>query len=251
MLTRLTLALTGSILLHLLIFSGSALPPVRSWESSPHSTNSTRIKLVSAANPGPAPDKSTTISNLNSDRSPQNLNFIDMPETELSPDKSKRSSKINPPAQQPPNRLPDPPTIPQAEPQTAARQRTKPPPSSSTVQTASGSSAAPPTSRSASADSEEQLLASYTATLIEKIRSQLSYPSRAARKGQQGTTVFQLEITSTGRINQLQLHQSSGHQQLDQAARRALQSSQPWPPLPAGLTDRSLIIKIPVQFQLD
>lgn len=48
------------------------------------------------------------------------------------------------------------------------------------------------------------------------------YPDNAIRQKQEGTTVFQLDVTREGRVSGCSIRKSSGHDDLDQAACRAL-----------------------------
>lgn len=59
-----------------------------------------------------------------------------------------------------------------------------------------------------------------------------------------GATVLVADVTPQGRIDQLTVTQTSDNVALDEAARGAVQSAVPFPPLPPGLKDRNLRLQL-------
>lgn len=51
-----------------------------------------------------------------------------------------------------------------------------------------------------------------------------SYPRRSVRSGEEGTVLLRLYLTDAGRVERVEVLESSGHDRLDEAARTALQT---------------------------
>lgn len=76
------------------------------------------------------------------------------------------------------------------------------------------------------------------------------YPFAARRMGLQGKVVLNVEVLSEGLCGQANVHQSSGHDMLDNAA---LQTVKTWKFVPARQAGRAVTkwFKIPIQFSLN
>lgn len=77
-----------------------------------------------------------------------------------------------------------------------------------------------------------------------------AYPFAARRMGMQGKVVLNVEVLAAGLCGQVNVHQSSGHEMLDNAA---LQTVKTWKFVPArhGGQDVTKWFKIPIQFSLN
>lgn len=77
-----------------------------------------------------------------------------------------------------------------------------------------------------------------------------TYPLNARRKGLEGTTTFDIEVSADGRVQQVRLISSSGSEILDEAALKAIKQ---WRYYPALLDNRpvSCKIKVPIAFRLE
>jgi protein TonB len=77
-----------------------------------------------------------------------------------------------------------------------------------------------------------------------------SYPQAARRMGFQGKVVLNVEVLATGRAGQVQLHTSSGHEILDNAA---LQTVKTWHFSPARRLGQAVTewFLVPVNFSLE
>ncbi len=77
-----------------------------------------------------------------------------------------------------------------------------------------------------------------------------SYPQAARRMGFQGKVVLNVEVLATGRAGQVQLHTSSGHEILDNAA---LQTVKTWHFSPARRLGQAVTewFLVPVKFSLE
>ena len=75
------------------------------------------------------------------------------------------------------------------------------------------------------------------------------YPFAARRMGLQGKVVLNVEVLSEGLCGQANVHQSSGHEMLDNTA---LQTVKTWKFIPARQAGRAITkwFKIPIQFSL-
>ncbi|OGP58565.1 MAG: hypothetical protein A2162_08195 [Deltaproteobacteria bacterium RBG_13_52_11b] len=75
------------------------------------------------------------------------------------------------------------------------------------------------------------------------------YPAEARKKGYQGEVILKAEILSTGRVGQVELKKSSGHEILDRSALAAVKQ---WKFIPAkeGGDTIPVWVNIPVTFQL-
>lgn len=76
-----------------------------------------------------------------------------------------------------------------------------------------------------------------------------NYPFAARRMGLQGKVVLNVEVLAEGLCGQAHVHQSSGHDMLDNAA---LQTVKTWKFVPASQAGRAVTkwFKIPIQFSL-
>ncbi len=75
------------------------------------------------------------------------------------------------------------------------------------------------------------------------------YPRLARRRGYQGTVVLDVLVDKTGRVQDLEIDESSGHGALDRAAKRAVKG---WRFTPGRRGDDpvDMRVKVPVRFQL-
>ncbi len=75
------------------------------------------------------------------------------------------------------------------------------------------------------------------------------YPEKARLRGWEGLVVLTVSVDAGGNVTQVQIENSSGHEVLDQAAVKAVQS---WRFKPAGVgsVTFSSIVRIPVRFKL-
>lgn len=75
------------------------------------------------------------------------------------------------------------------------------------------------------------------------------YPKRARRRGYQGTVILEVLVDRTGRVDDLRVLTSSGHQILDKAARQSVKT---WLFQPGMVGDKrvEMWVRVPVQFEL-
>ena len=84
------------------------------------------------------------------------------------------------------------------------------------------------------------------AAVRERIVRSLSYPPRARKMGWEGRVVVGFVLLADGRVRDLRVLSSSGHEALDEAALAAVRRAAPYPP-----PGRDRLVRTPVSFRLD
>ena len=92
----------------------------------------------------------------------------------------------------------------------------------------------------------EFLPASYMRQWINRVEriGNLNYPDQARRDKLSGTLILNVVINADGNLIKTDLRKSSGHQVLDDAAKRIVQLAAPYPPFPPKLRKETDIIHI-------
>lgn len=85
--------------------------------------------------------------------------------------------------------------------------------------------------------------------IAESIQQHLTYPASAQDQIQQGSAVIDFRLSPDGEISQIRLIQSSGSQDLDQAALQAVKASSPII-MPISIK-QSIRLSLPVDFTLN
>ena len=93
---------------------------------------------------------------------------------------------------------------------------------------------------------KEFLPARYMRNWINRVEriGNLNYPDQAKRNRLSGTLILDVTIDSSGQLLKTELRQSSGHQVLDDAARRIVKLAAPFSPFPAKLKQEADVIHI-------
>ena len=86
--------------------------------------------------------------------------------------------------------------------------------------------------RSLTFDTKDYKFLLYNARLKERIESIWIYPREAAARGIYGDLVIRFTIKKNGTLGAVELIRTSGHQNLDDAAMKALRDGEPYWPLP-------------------
>lgn len=81
-------------------------------------------------------------------------------------------------------------------------------------------------------DSREAKYAPYMIRFKERVESAWKYPPEAAKRGIQGVTLIKFTITKNGQPIDIQIVETSGYNDLDEAVIQALKDAEPYPPLP-------------------
>lgn len=92
----------------------------------------------------------------------------------------------------------------------------------------------------------EYIAASYMRKWIDKVErlGNADYPDAAIRDRLSGTLILDVVINADGSLKEINLRRSSGHQILDDAAKRIVRMSSPFEPFPAKLQKQADIIHI-------
>ena len=106
----------------------------------------------------------------------------------------------------------------------------------------------PPVSRPIAAD--PRALAAYGRELAAAVAARQRYPRVALLRQWQGTSVLQLELAADGRLLEIRVISSSGHDTLDRQALDMVREALPLPSMPAALAGRPLTVDVPVVFKI-
>ena len=98
------------------------------------------------------------------------------------------------------------------------------------------------------AATREYMYAQYLESWRQKAErfGNLNYPIEARRKKLYGQLRLLVELTPEGKVNRIELRQSSGHRELDEAATRIVELAGPYAPFPDNIraeTDLLVIIR--------
>jgi protein TonB len=93
---------------------------------------------------------------------------------------------------------------------------------------------------------KEFLPARYMRNWINRVEriGNLNYPDQAKRNRLSGTLILDVTIDSSGKLLKTELRRSSGHQVLDDAAKRIVKLAAPFPPFPEKLKQEADVIHI-------
>ena len=90
----------------------------------------------------------------------------------------------------------------------------------------------------------------YTPLVVQKIYQNISYPSRAVSKNQQGTVRVAIKIGRSGELKNVLTTQESKYSSLNRAALKAVEKAAPFPTLPEQISAESFELSIPITFRL-
>ncbi len=90
----------------------------------------------------------------------------------------------------------------------------------------------------------------YFDALFARVVSTLEYPRRARLEGIEGTVVLRLRLDRDGRIDGMEVAESSGSPLLDRQAMRIVRRAAPFGSPPPSLADASLSFELPLEFAL-
>lgn len=93
---------------------------------------------------------------------------------------------------------------------------------------------------------KEYIAASYMRGWVDKVErlGNADYPDAAIRDKLSGTLILDVVINADGSLKEINLRRSSGHQILDDAAKRIVKMSAPFAPFPTKLSKQADIIHI-------
>ena len=92
--------------------------------------------------------------------------------------------------------------------------------------------------------------ASYRATISAILKRHKRYPSRALRRGQEGTVSITFIIGKDGNLTGWRITDSSGYRVLDKEVEKMLKRAAPFPPFPGDMEQESITLALPVDFYI-
>lgn len=100
---------------------------------------------------------------------------------------------------------------------------------------------------------KEYVAASYMRKWVDKVErlGNADYPDAAIRNKLSGTLILDVVINADGSLREINLRRSSGHQVLDDAARRIVKMSSPFEPFPTKLQKQADVIHITRSWQFE
>ena len=110
--------------------------------------------------------------------------------------------------------------------------------------------ASKPTPASESAANDNRRLDAYIRSLTEIIGRQRAYPRLARVRGWEGTVILRLQLLPGGRLHEVVMANSSGHDVLDRQALVMARRLSSWPLPPDELREREITVLVPVEFRL-
>ncbi len=90
----------------------------------------------------------------------------------------------------------------------------------------------------------------YLAALHRALQEAMQYPRRAKRRRQEGVALVEFTVYREGRLEGIQLRESSGFPILDEAALNTVRAIKQFKPIPEELSKNMLTLAIPIRFEL-
>ncbi len=99
-------------------------------------------------------------------------------------------------------------------------------------------------------DTEKDFLISFFRRFRDNIYRVWNYPSSSVKRGEQGTCRLEITVDRSGRVRNTNILMSSGHDDLDREARKAVYVGSPYGPLPGDYKKDELRIVANFQYEL-
>jgi len=99
-------------------------------------------------------------------------------------------------------------------------------------------------------DTPEPKFQDYFNQVRDRIKAKWVYPRQAGERNIEGELLIEFHIAKDGRLEFIELRQTSGTQILDDAALTAIKLAQPFPPVPDDIAKRSLAINGQFKYQI-
>jgi TonB family protein len=91
----------------------------------------------------------------------------------------------------------------------------------------------------------------YFIRVQEQIAARWGFPSAAGKSGLEGDLLIELRIAKDGSLDRVWLLRSSGVSAFDEAALTAVQSAQPFPPVPDEVARQSVAINANFRYRIE
>ena len=98
---------------------------------------------------------------------------------------------------------------------------------------------------------DREVLSGFGEALRQRAAGYGNYPALALRRGWQGLVKVRVRYDRLGRVYQLEVSDSSGHQVLDEQAIRMLRQAAADFPLPEALLNKAFSVIVPIAFKLN
>lgn len=102
-----------------------------------------------------------------------------------------------------------------------------------------------------SADSIKKVMRAYLGSLKKQLEKGKNYPSTARRLKQEGTVRVRFTIQADGKVENVEISESSRYSALDKSALEAVEKMGRFQPIPEILNKKSWRIEIPIQYKLN
>lgn len=90
----------------------------------------------------------------------------------------------------------------------------------------------------------------YISSLIRRTQSFAKYPRRALKREQEGTVRLTVTLSDAGNVLNIEYEEESRYDNLNKAAREAIESADPFPPTPQELGTSQFQFSVPIVFVL-
>ena len=91
----------------------------------------------------------------------------------------------------------------------------------------------------------------YYQLILDRLERLKKYPSRARRRGEQGTVVLSFTLNRDGSLKHYKIRQSSGSKALDIAVKKLIKRATPFPTVPENISTDKLELSVPISFALN
>ncbi len=92
--------------------------------------------------------------------------------------------------------------------------------------------------------------ANYYQLILKKLEQLKKYPSRARRRGEQGTVRLTFSLNQDGSLYSHEITKSSGSRALDREVEQLIVRASPFPPIPEIMGTGKLELSVPISFTL-
>lgn len=90
----------------------------------------------------------------------------------------------------------------------------------------------------------------YISSLIRRTQSFAKYPRIALKRNQEGTVRLTVTLSPTGSLLNIEFEEESRYDSLNKAAREAIESANPFPPMPPELMESQFQFSVPIVFSI-
>ena len=90
----------------------------------------------------------------------------------------------------------------------------------------------------------------YYQLILDRLERLKKYPSRARRRGDQGTVVLSFTLNRDGSLKSYKITRSSGSKALDIEVKKLIRRATPFPAIPKNISSDTLEVSVPISFAL-